>query len=191
VLTAVMHLQRLATVLITAEEGAESGIPKAQDQPNPLEFNMNELMWSGGSFLVFAILFRYALYPRLRKSMDARYAGIRAAHDQADAARQAARADVADYEAQLASVKAEAAARVEAARQTLEAERSQQVAALDARLEARRSDAAREAEAARAAVRDQIRSAVAEVAAKAGELATGRRAEANVVDRAVNEVMAR
>ena len=43
----------------------------------------------------------------------------------------------------------------------------------------------------RSAVRDQIATAVGEVAGRAGELATGRRPGADVVSRVVAEVMAR
>lgn len=184
-LTSVMHLPGLAPASGTTETANEV------KQPSPLEINTDELMWAGGSFLVFAVILRYALYPRLRKSMDARYNSIRSAHEQAEGARQAARSEVAEYEAQLASVKAEAAARLDAARQTLENERQQQVTALNARLEGRRAEARTEAEAARAAVRDQIQAAVATVAGKAGELATGNRPSADMVNRVVSEVMAR
>ncbi|OPZ01086.1 MAG: Chromosome partition protein Smc [Alphaproteobacteria bacterium ADurb.BinA305] len=48
-----------------------------------------------------------------------------------------------------------------------------------------------EADAAKAAVRGQIESAVADVAGRAGELATGKRPDAAVVSRVVSEVMAR
>lgn len=182
-LTAVMHLHRL----IPMAEGAEGVDPG----PGPLAIDMEELYWSGGSFLIFLILMRFFLYPRLRKGMDARYEGIRSSHEQADAERAAARSEVADYEAQLAAVKVEAAARLEAARQQLEAERQDQVQALNARLGERRAAAQAEADAARAAVRDQIHAAVVGVASRAGELATGRRPDDAVVSRVVNEVMAR
>ena len=46
-------------------------------------------------------------------------------------------------------------------------------------------------DAAKLAVRDQIQAAVADVAGRAGELATGRRPDASVVTRVVNEVMAK
>ena len=78
-----------------------------------------------------------------------------------------------------------------AARQALEAERQEQVKALNAQLAERRAAAQAETEAAKAAVRDQIHAAVADVAGRAGELATGRRPDATVVARVVNEVMAR
>ena len=183
-LTAVNHLQGLATRL--AAEGVEAG-----EGPGPIVPELKELYWGAGSFIVFALLMRFYLFPRLKKGMDARYAGIRADHEQADAARAAARAEVADYEAQLAAVKAEAAAKVDAARQALEAERQEQVKALNAQLAERRAAAQAETEAAKAAVRDQIHAAVADVAGRAGELATGRRPDATVVARVVNEVMAR
>jgi F-type H+-transporting ATPase subunit b len=185
VLTAVNHLQGLATRLAT-EAGVEPG-----EGPGPIVPELKELYWGAGSFIVFALLMRFFLFPRLKQGMDARYAGIRNDHEQADAARAAARAEVADYEAQLAAVKAEAAARVDAARQTLEAERQDKVKALNAQLAERRAAAQAETDAAKAAVRDQIHAAVADVAGRAGELATGRRPDASVVTRVVNEVMAR
>ncbi len=184
-LTVVNHLQGLASRLAT-EAGVEAG-----EGPGPIVPELKELYWGAGSFIVFALLMRFYLFPRLKQGMDARYAGIRADHEQADAARAAARAEVADYEAQLAAVKAEAAAKVDAARQALEAERQEQVKALNAQLAERRAAAQAETEAAKAAVRDQIHAAVADVAGRAGELATGRRPDATVVARVVNEVMAR
>ena len=184
-LTAVNHLHGLALRLAT-EAGGE-----VKEGPGPIVPEMKELIWGAGSFIVFAILMRFFLFPRLKKGMDARYAGIRADHEQADAERASARQEVADYEAQVAAVKAEAAAKVDAARQTLEAERQQQLAALNGRLADKRAVAAAEAEAAKAAVRDQIHAAVADVAGRAGELATGRTPDATVVARVVSEVMAK
>jgi hypothetical protein len=55
----------------------------------------------------------------------------------------------------------------------------------------RRAAAQAESDAARLAVRDQIQAAVADVAGRAGELATGRRPDASMVSRVVDEVMAR
>lgn len=183
-LTPVKHLHWLSRFV--AEGDVEAG-----EGPGPIVPEMHELAWGAGSFIVFALLMRFVLYPRLKKGMEARYDGIQSDHAQADAERASARAEVAAYEAQLATVKAEAAARVDAARQTLEVERQQAVAALNARVVERRAAAAVEADAARAAVRDQVHAAVADVAGRAGELATGHRPDASVVSRVVDEVMAR
>jgi F-type H+-transporting ATPase subunit b len=158
---------------------------------NPIAPEMKEIIWGFGPYVVFALLLIFVLYPKLKKGMDARYEGIRSDHEQADAMRAAARAEVAEYEAQLASVKAEAAARVDAARQQLEVKRQERLAALNARLAEERAAAAADNEAARAAVRGQIQSAVADVAGRAGELATGRAPSPDVVNRVVSEVMAR
>jgi F-type H+-transporting ATPase subunit b len=185
VLTTVIHLPGLDPY-----PAAESGV-EVDPGPGPIQPELKELYWGAGSFIVFALLMRFFLFPRLKKGMDARYAGIRSDHEQADAERAAARSEVADYEAQLASVKAEAAVKVEAARQQLEAERQQRIGALNAQLAERRAAAQAETDAAKLAVRDQIQSAVADVAGRAGELATGRRPDDAMVNRVVGEVMAR
>jgi F-type H+-transporting ATPase subunit b len=150
---------------------------------------MKELAWSGGAFLVFAILMRYFLYPRLRKGMDARYNSIREGHENADAARSGARSEVAQYEAAVAAAKVDAAKVIDAARATLETERNAKIAEANARINAKREAAQREAEAAKAAVRGQIESAVADVVTSAVEAATGKRPDSAAVSRAVTDVM--
>ncbi len=169
--------------------GAEVEPP--ENDLNPIAPEMKEVVWGFLPFVVFALLMRFVLFPKLKKGMDARYESIRSDHEQADALRSGAVAEVAEYEAQLAAVKAEAAGRVDAARQQLEAERQEQLSALNARLAEQRATAAAETEAAKAAVRDQIHAAVADVAGRAGELATGRAPSPDVVNRVVSEVMAR
>ena len=62
---------------------------------------------------------------------------------------------------------------------------------LNARIAEQRAAAQADADAVRAAARDQIHAAVSDVAGRAGELATGRKPAADVVDRVVSEVMAR
>ncbi len=185
-MTNVIHLAGLAGHFVAAEAGAE-----VDPGPGPIVPELHELLWGAGAFIVLALAMRFYLFPRLKRSMDARYAGIRSDHEQADAERAAAHAEVAEYESQLASVRAEAAARVDASRQQLEAERQERIAALNAQLADRRAAAQAETDAARLAVRDQIEAAVADVASRAGELATGRRPDAAVVQRVVGQVMAR
>ena len=185
-LTTVIHLPGLSPHTASAEAGVE--VPAG---PGPIVPEIKELAWSAGAFIVFAVLMRYFLFPRLKRGMDARYASIRGQHEQADAARSGARNEVADYERQVAAAKAEAAGRLDAARQTLETERQARIATLNAELAELRAAAQADTDAAKAAARDQIHSAVADVAARAGELATGRRPEATVVTRVVDEVMAR
>ena len=159
--------------------------------PGPILPEMKELVWGAGSFIVFALLMRFFLYPKLKKGMDARYHHIREGHESAEQLRGGARGEVADYEAQLAQIRAEAARTVDAARQTVEGERQARLVEVNARLDEQRSAAGRDVDAAREAVKPQIRAAVSDVAGRAGELATGQRPSADVVDRVVGEVMAR
>jgi len=183
---AVAHLLGSVSHFVSAP--AEGAVSK---DPGPIVPELKELFWGAGSFIVLAVLMRYWLFPKLKSGMDARYEGIRSDHDSADRERASARAEVADYESQLAAVKAEGAGRVEAARQTLEGERQAAVAELNGRMAEQRAAAQAQAEAARLAVRDQIHSAVADVAGRAGELATGKRPDDAVVSRVVSEVMAK
>ncbi|MFT3853573.1 MAG: ATP synthase F0 subunit B [Ilumatobacteraceae bacterium] len=159
--------------------------------PGPILPEMKELAWGAGSFVVFALLMRFALYPRLKRGMDARNRHIRDGHESADQLRTGARSEVAEYEAQVAAIRAEAAQVVDAARQTVEGERQARLAEVNARLDQQRAAALQEANDAREAARGQIHAAVSEVAGRAGELATGSRPSADVVDRVVGEVMAR
>lgn len=157
--------------------------------PSPIMPEMKELVWSGSAFVVFALLMRFFLYPRLRKGMDARYNSIREGHENADATRSSARSEVARYDAAVAAAKAEAAKVVDAARATLESERQVSINEANARINAKREAAQRDAEAAMAAVRGQIESAVNDVVSSAVEAATGKRPDATSVSQAVSDVM--
>jgi len=132
---------------------------------------------------------RVFLFPRLKKAMDQRYANIRADIEGADAVKAAARSDVADYEKALAAVRAEAAAKVDAARVKLDAERAEKLREVNTRIATRRSEAEAQAEAARTAARGQISAAVTTVATTATTIAVGKTPDASVVKRAVDAVM--
>jgi F-type H+-transporting ATPase subunit b len=151
---------------------AEKEVP--ENDLNPIAPEMKELVWGFGSFLVMFLVLRYALYPKLKKGMDARAEKIRLEREAAEAATAAARADVAGYEAQVAALRAEAQQRVEAARATLEAERTERLAAANAEIADRRGAAMAEVDAARAAARGDVEAAVVDVVGHASHLATGR-----------------
>lgn len=168
---------------------AEAGHAEPESDLNPIFPEVKEILWGFGSFVVLAVLMRYVLYPRLRQGMNARYRLIESGHEQAEQITASAQGDVADYEAQLAAAKAEAAQRVDAARLTLEAERSERLTEVNARIAERRSAAAAELESARASVQGDVEAAVRDVAARAGRLATGSEPDAGVVSEAVRDVM--
>ncbi len=178
------------TVHFAADEGgAESTEAVPEKDLNPIFPEVKEIVWGFGSFIVFAVVLRYFLYPKLRKGMDARYFSIREGHEQAEQVTDDARAAVAQYEGQLASIRAEAQQRIEAARATLDAERSEQITAANTRIAEKRAAAATEAEQLRIAAQSEVETAVRSVAARAGELATGRTPDSEVVSDAVAAVM--
>ena len=170
------------------EEGEASEYPCAEG-PSPLAVEVKELAWGAGAFIVLALLMRFWLFPAVKKGMEARYHLIRDGHEQADTARAAARAEVSEYESALATVKAEANERVDAARQTLEAERAARLEEVNAAIVAKREAAAADAAAARAAVSGDIASAAGAVASRTVELATGKAPDAGAVQRAVDVAM--
>ncbi|NCZ69617.1 MAG: hypothetical protein EBY80_05465 [Actinobacteria bacterium] len=71
------------------EQATECG-----EGPGPIIPEMKELAWGAGAFIVFALLMRIFLFPRVRKGMDARYNSIREGHESADAARASARGQI-------------------------------------------------------------------------------------------------
>lgn len=184
--------------LIAQEDGDEEGESEAQDEestaaedegPSPIAPELKELAWGGGAFVVFLIAMRLFLFPRVKRGMEARYAKIQGDHKEAEDMKASAERDVAEYEQALAAVRAEAAGRIDAARQTLEAERTARLDEVNAGIAERRSAAAAEVAAAKEAARGSIEAAVVGVAARASELATGRRPDDTEVQRVVADLM--
>jgi F-type H+-transporting ATPase subunit b len=170
-----------------AEEEALEEVP--EDDLNPIFPELKEMAWGFGAFIVLAVLMRWVLYPRLHKGIEARAQLIRSGHDDAEQITAAAEGDADTYETQLASVRAEAAKRIDAARATLEQERSERIAAVNAGIAERRAAAAAEVEAAKTAAQASVEQAVRDVAAAAGRLATGRQPDDETVGAAVGAVM--
>jgi F-type H+-transporting ATPase subunit b len=173
-----------------AEPAAETETTvEVKEGPSPIAPEPKEVLWGAGAFLVFLVAMRLWLFPKLKKGMDARYGMIREQHETADTVRARAQAEVAEYQAQLATVKAEAAAIIDEAREQLETQRSARLAEVNAEIAAKRLEANAEMEAARAAVQDQVASAVSDVTSRAIEIVTGKPADAAMVDRVVGEVV--
>jgi F-type H+-transporting ATPase subunit b len=177
-------------VAIHAPHSASAEAATEDTGPSPIAPELKEISWGAGSFVVLFVLMRLLIFPRLKKGMDARYGKIRGDHETAEATRAAAKAEVAEYEAALATVKAEARQRVDAARETLEAERTAAIADANQHIATRRAAAIAEYEAIRAAAEDQVAAAVADVAGRAAELATGRRPDDELVRNVVASLMA-
>ena len=171
-----------------AETGGEAAATEVKE-PNPILPDNSELAWTAGTFLVLLVVMRYFLYPRLRKGMDDRYTSIRENRESADQVRAAAQSDVAEYEKALAAARAEAAARIDAARQTVDNERNARLAEVNARVAAARAEADQKTSSARAAAQGEIASAVGQVASRIAEIALGKAPDQSVVTAAVSATM--
>ena len=169
----------ISTIILAAEEMG----------PNPIAPEAKEFFWGAGTFLVFLFIMRVFLVPKVRKGMEVRYGAIRGGHENADATRAAAQNDAAAYEAALIEVRAEATARIDAARQTLDAERQAKVLEANARILAKRAEADGALASARAAARGEVVTAVGSVTARAAALVLGKTADASLVKRAVDNSM--
>ena len=178
-------------VLVNGVEGhqvGQAGEEALDEGPSPIAPEVKELLWGGGAFLVFLVLMRLWLVPKVKQGMDARYGKMRSELESADDIRAQAEGEVAEYQSQLAEVRAEAAGRIDAARRQLEAERAERLTEANDRISARRAEALAEVEAARTAARESVDEAVASVAGRAVELAVGKRPDPEVVRRAVADV---
>jgi len=153
---------------------------------NPIAPELKEMIWGFGAFMVLLVVMYVWLFPKVRAGMQLRYDSIQSDKESADTLTAAARADVAEYEARLNSVRAEAQQKVDAARATLESERSEQIAAANARISEKRAAANAEVEAARQAAMADVESAVTDVVTRATEIATGKTPDPATVQAAVN-----
>ena len=166
---------------------AEEEVPESD--LNPIAPEAKEFLWGMGAFAVMAIVLRYVLYPKLKKGMDARAESIRADREAAEAVTASARADVAEYEAQVATLRSEAQQGVEGARASLVAVRAVRLAAANAVFADQRAGAMAEVDAARAAAQGDVEAAVIDVVNRAAELATGRSVDRSNVESTVRGVM--
>jgi len=179
---------RVTFDVVSAETGSEEGAPVSAG-PNPIAPEIKELAWGAGSFVVFLFLMRLFLVPKVRKGMASRYDSIQADHEYASATRDGAQADVARYESAVAEIRSEAARRLEAARQTLDKERTEKIAQVSARIAEQRAQAEAEVAASRAAAQSQIVSAVTAVTTRATQIAVGVSPDTAVVSRSVQQAM--
>ena len=173
----------------TNAAATETGTEAVAQDPSPLQVDPKELIVGLACFLVLLALIRYVFYPKVHGAMVARTEHVANTLVEADAIRDGAHQEVADYQADLAKVRDQAAARVEAARQTVEAERAETMAGVNARMAVRRSDAVTAGDAAKAAVADQVASAASDVASQAAHMVLGKAPDAALVRSAVATVM--
>lgn len=174
------------------ELGGEDAFTLGSDncpELNPIAPEPKEMIWGFGAFIVLLLALYFWLFPKVREGMQARYDKVQSDKESAETLTAAARADVAEYEARLTSVRAEAQHKVDAARATLEAERSEQIGAVNARIAEKRAAAAAEVDAARQAAMGDVESAVTDVVRRATEIAVGKAPDTAIVETAVRSTM--
>jgi F-type H+-transporting ATPase subunit b len=171
----------------TTEANATTEVVK--EDPSPLQVEPKELIAGLASFLVMFLLLRYVFYPKVHGAMVARTEHVTKTLAESDAIRDGAHKEVADYKADLAKVHEEAAARIDAARQTVEAERADKMAGVNSRLAERRAAAVAAADAAKASMSDQVHNAASDVASQVAHLVLGKVPNADVVKTAVTTAM--
>lgn len=141
-------------LLLAAEEG------EGESASNPILPEINELFWGAIAFGALYLLIRYVLLPPVQRVMNDRAATIQADRDAADAARAKVVSASSELDDQLADVRAEAAAIIEAARSEAEAERQRLVARAEREVSAMKeiaeTEIAREREEAMASLRPQV-----------------------------------
>ncbi len=153
-----------------------------KEAANPILPEPNELFWGAIAFGTLYFLIRYVLLPPVQRVMNDRAATIQADRDAADAAKAKAVSASADLDDQLADVRTEAAAVIEAARTEAEAERQRLLARAEREVSAMKeiaeTEIARDREEAMASMRPQV-----------AELAVG--AASKVMNRQINLEAAR
>lgn len=156
-----------ALLLAESEEGSEEAI-------NPVIPELNEMFWGIIAFASLYVLVTYVLLPPVQRIRNDRAATIQADIDAADAARAEAVSASAEMADQLADVRAEAAAIIDAARAEADAERERLVARAEREVNAMREIAENEITLEREQALASLRPQVAELAVSAASRVTGR-----------------
>jgi F0F1-type ATP synthase membrane subunit b/b' len=173
----------------TASGGEATTTETPVKDPSPLTVAPKELLWSLGSFLVLLALMRLVFYPKLHGGMTARQDHVAKRLADADAAKAAAQSEVAEYEAQLAALRGEGQAKVDAANRTIESERAAKLAEANAAIAQQRAAANAEVDAAKAAVAGSVAEAARDVVTNAAQRVLGQAPDAGAVAAAVDAAM--
>jgi F-type H+-transporting ATPase subunit b len=176
----------LGTLVLAAEE-----VPGGEEEvANPILPTANELFYAALFFLILWALMKFVLLPPIRKIMDEReqkrLGDLQAAEA---AAAQMAEAEE-RYESSLAGARAEAVAKVEAARSEADEYRRQTMASAEADAASTKAESAAEVAQARSDAMAQLRGSLTDIAVGAAEAVTerpvDRGAQAQVIEDYVN-----
>jgi F-type H+-transporting ATPase subunit b len=163
----------------------------AKQPDNPILPTGLELIYGGASFVVLWALMKFVLTKPVLKIMQDRADKIRGDLEAAEQARAAADQAIAQYNAALASAKAEATRLIEDARAQGEAKRRELMAAADADVAAMRAAAAEEVARAKAEALGQLRGDVATIAVDAAKAVIGKDLDVSSQRPIVDEYLSR
>ncbi len=172
-------------------EGGGS-IDDCQEAPNPILPATNELIWGAASFMVLFVLLAKVALPPMQKSMEARSDKIRDSLDEAEQAKLAAGAVLADYQRQLADAKGEAGRIIEEARQSADSVKRDLMARAESEATEQRRRNAEQIAAERDRVMSELQSQVAvvavEMAERVVESSLDREASLRLIENYINTV---
>jgi F-type H+-transporting ATPase subunit b len=176
-----------------AETTAETGGHAETAQPdNPILPTMPELYWAIGCFFVLWALMKFVLLKPIQKTMADRSAKIRGDLEAAEAAKDEGQSALHEYEASLASARAEAGRIIDDARVQAEEQRKEILAAAEAEVAQLRASANAEVNEAKNEALASMRGSVATIAVQAAEAVVQKRLDAvaqrQIVDDYLNRV---
>jgi len=170
-------------------------VDDCQKAPSPIIPATNELIWGAISFAVlFFLLYKFA-WPGLKKGMQSRTERIEGDLESAETAKSEAETVLAEYRAQLADARTEAARIIEEARQQADALKRDQEQRLQSDLAQQRERAAADVEAAKVQALADLRHDVALLAVGAAEVVVRNNldhsAQQHLVDQYIDELVGR
>lgn len=170
------------------EEGAEG--TEAEEVPNPVIPEVNHIAWALGTFLLLWALMHFVLLPPLLKLREERNERVRSDREAADKARQALHDVQAEYDASLATARAEADSIVEAARSEAAEYRAEVMGAATAEVADQKADVAGGLDDSRSEAIASMRGDVGDIAVAAASAVLGkdldRAAQQGAIDAAIN-----
>ena len=155
-----------SAVLAFAEE--------AEEAPNPVIPELNEVLWAAGSFFVLWALMHYVLLPPLLKLRATREEAVRSDREAVDRARAALGQAQADYNAALAVARAEADGIIDEARTEAAQHRAELLGEATEEIASLRADAASGLQASRGSAIDSLRDDVGDIAVAAASAVLGK-----------------
>lgn len=169
-------------MLVLATEAAE-------DPPNPVIPEINEIVWAAIFFVALWLLMKYVLLPPITRAMENRATTIQGDRDAADAATASLGSTRRDYEASLGAARNEANEIIAAARANADERRAALQAEADTEIAELRRTAQAEIDQARADALGGMRGDVASLAVGAAGAVLGRSldvgAQQSVIDQAL------